>query len=1016
MVPLPEKEKAGFGGMDSGQFGTTTPNKDPPPQPPRLQEQDQVTSLASASASISSPASTTSSPGRPSDSASNNASFASASTSTFTAASLTSPPRRKRMSFAPPRLSLDAPLGDLTSWTEELFSSIPSAREDGAGGGKPWESKGRRDSAVLPSAGSGGSSSASAKGSPASASVVPKGYPPRGSSLRRKPQQEVAEEPAVRPHEREREREMTDGSTVSDYSRRSDTDPSLDLSEFPSPPSYSSFAPIGAQTASPPSTAAPNVTSPKTKHKPVPLTSLGRPSSRSSIAEEGDAAPPATTPLWNELLGMVRQDSPGVASVLVRSPALDEGEEGSPVIPATLSSPDRRKLMERLAREAIAGRSPLSAGMTVPNRREEEEDEDDEFLLPGVTRRGDNRDSNLTVRPERDSASTLRDVDRSSAEGASIVRGAVVAYATKANVIGAGVRSRSGSAGTSPVEKRDVGRNEAGADLQPRTDLRQDRGLSLLLEGVHQTIEGVDEDEEPEDEGSGSGSASRSGSGSAESGWTSLTGSSRRQTVATSVSSEGASDAPKTPKTPSLAYLQATPSPSPSATQSFFELDQDEPEEASDSASDDDGEREEKESQETETVHIRSQSTSPLSAAAQKRNQRPRIVISGIPPEANSATTSAGKSPVTSPAHSKNPSSPSSLSPATPAVRYRGWLAEVLAPLDDFINDALDPRERYVDLREIAEGESGSVYAARVVPLPDLSSAASHTPSAKAWARAAAKDSSPSSNKQTVAIKNVQVSPTGSPKIGELKHELSLMRGLSHPNILTMDGLYMDLVEDSLWIRMELMERSLADVIGLVEEGLEITEVIVARFASDILSGLSYLQTHGIAHRDVRSDNMLLNCEGVLKLADFSNGVRVTAESPTCSDVVGVVYWQAPEVRSGSYDALKVDVWSLGATIWETLQTVPPFSDVQDASQIGRQWPPLDDPDAYSRSLHDFLARCSMPAASRPTPKELLATPFIRSACRHSVIAQLLSDCTNIETRLNRRQSGESMDSQGTVS
>ena len=75
----------------------------------------------------------------------------------------------------------------------------------------------------------------------------------------------------------------------------------------------------------------------------------------------------------------------------------------------------------------------------------------------------------------------------------------------------------------------------------------------------------------------------------------------------------------------------------------------------------------------------------------------------------------------------------------------------------------------------------------------------------------------------------------------------------------------------------------------------------------------------------------------------------------------------------GSYDPLKVDVWSLGATTWELVHGDPPFSDLQDACRaVGTQLPPVHQPDAYSRSFHDFLHLCSQPAASRPDPDELL--------------------------------------------
>jgi serine/threonine protein kinase len=64
-----------------------------------------------------------------------------------------------------------------------------------------------------------------------------------------------------------------------------------------------------------------------------------------------------------------------------------------------------------------------------------------------------------------------------------------------------------------------------------------------------------------------------------------------------------------------------------------------------------------------------------------------------------------------------------------------------------------------------------------------------------------------------------------------------------------------------------------------------------------MLLALDYLQDKGIAHRDVRSDNLLLSPDGVLKLADFSNAVQLGPNERMRNDLVGVIYWQAPEMR-----------------------------------------------------------------------------------------------------------------------
>ena len=55
-----------------------------------------------------------------------------------------------------------------------------------------------------------------------------------------------------------------------------------------------------------------------------------------------------------------------------------------------------------------------------------------------------------------------------------------------------------------------------------------------------------------------------------------------------------------------------------------------------------------------------------------------------------------------------------------------------------------------------------------------------------------------------------------------------------HPNILSMESLYVNTMEDTLWVEMELMDRSLADVLTLVDEGLELHETVIAAFASDV--------------------------------------------------------------------------------------------------------------------------------------------------------------------------------------
>jgi serine/threonine-protein kinase CLA4 len=187
--------------------------------------------------------------------------------------------------------------------------------------------------------------------------------------------------------------------------------------------------------------------------------------------------------------------------------------------------------------------------------------------------------------------------------------------------------------------------------------------------------------------------------------------------------------------------------------------------------------------------------------------ERPSIVVDTL------TTSDPSPSPLSSAPNSRSPSPTSSAapsrSPSPSSPRYSGWVSEVLAPLKPFIDAKSDPQELFADLQEIAEGESGSVYAARVV-----------APS--------------SADPTSVAIKQVALVFEGSPKLESLAKELELTKKVYHENILTMNMLYVDVVDDSLWIRMELMDRSLADVLNLAENGVIMTEVHIAQVACDV--------------------------------------------------------------------------------------------------------------------------------------------------------------------------------------
>lgn len=110
------------------------------------------------------------------------------------------------------------------------------------------------------------------------------------------------------------------------------------------------------------------------------------------------------------------------------------------------------------------------------------------------------------------------------------------------------------------------------------------------------------------------------------------------------------------------------------------------------------------------------------------------------------------------------------------------------------------------------------------------------------------------------------------------------------------------------------------------------------------------------------------------KLSVFHTGKLQRFES----QIVQCFLFQFTEtVTRGPYNFLKIDVWGIGATVWELLEGTPPFLE----SVLADRWPPLKQKEHYSHSLHQFLDLCSRPAHSRPEASGLLkASNFVSLA------------------------------------
>jgi serine/threonine protein kinase len=95
------------------------------------------------------------------------------------------------------------------------------------------------------------------------------------------------------------------------------------------------------------------------------------------------------------------------------------------------------------------------------------------------------------------------------------------------------------------------------------------------------------------------------------------------------------------------------------------------------------------------------------------------------------------------------------------------------------------------------------------------------------------------------------------------------------------------------------------------------------------LQGLRFLHHRKIVHRDVKSDNVLYNYKGEIKLADFGFAGALTVDLPHHTEVMGTLLYMAPEMCQNKPYDLAVDIWSLGIMCVELAHRMRPHDDEQ---------------------------------------------------------------------------------------
>jgi len=174
-----------------------------------------------------------------------------------------------------------------------------------------------------------------------------------------------------------------------------------------------------------------------------------------------------------------------------------------------------------------------------------------------------------------------------------------------------------------------------------------------------------------------------------------------------------------------------------------------------------------------------------------------------------------------------------------------------------------------------------------------------------------------------VALKKVRFDNLEPESVRFMAREIQVLRRLDHPNVVKLEGLVTSRMSCSLYLVFEYMEHDLAGLAAC--PGIVFTEAQVKCYLQQLLDGLDHCHQHGVLHRDIKGSNLLLNNDGILKIADFGLATffNPNQKQPLTSRVV-TLWYRPPELLLGATEyGVAVDLWSTGCILAELLAGKP---------------------------------------------------------------------------------------------
>lgn len=227
----------------------------------------------------------------------------------------------------------------------------------------------------------------------------------------------------------------------------------------------------------------------------------------------------------------------------------------------------------------------------------------------------------------------------------------------------------------------------------------------------------------------------------------------------------------------------------------------------------------------------------------------------------------------------------------------------------------------------------------------------------------------------------------------KVHREINSLKLLNHPNIVSL----VEVMKSGKYIGIVLEYASGGELFDYILSHKFLKENIAKKIFGQLVSGVDYMHSKGLIHRDLKLENLLLDKHKNVIISDFGfvnsynkdkNDFMKTSCGSPCYAAPELVLTQSP------YEAKKVDIWSLGIILYAMLAGYLPFDDDpenEDGSDIVKLYhyickTPLTFPEYISPLARDLLRKIIV-----PDPKKRMNIDDIRNHPWLSPYANLLS-------------------------